>query len=90
MPVYNILEAIEIILDSKIDLAQGITPRIRYKKPNGTIGYFAATIKEGNKVYYKTSALDIPDINNWEFRASIMIGGTEKLGEPVIIKFVTP
>lgn len=87
---FNTSDIIEITLNTGIDLSVGITPRIRWKSPISTTGYFTATIKEGNKLYYKSTNTDFTLPGDWEFRASIVIDADEKLGEPVIKKFVTP
>lgn len=92
MAIYNTGQPIDIKLNTGIDLSSGTSPKIRWKNPSGSTGYWDAAVIQGNKIRYKTSASDIAagQEGNWEFRASIVLDGVPHLGEPVIRKFVTP
>lgn len=62
------------------DLASASVKRILYKKPDGTKGYWEASI-DGTKLYYDlTINYEVDQIDTWEFQAYVVKGGLEGYG----------
>jgi len=68
----------------------GATCSIKYKKPNGVTGKFAATIVDATKGvinYIIASSSDIDKAGVWTFWAYVVFSdGRESAGEPATVK----
>jgi hypothetical protein len=75
-------QSFELRLATGIDLSGATDPKILYTKPNGTEGYFTATV-DGQDLTYTTSNTDIVTRGVWKFQAYCQIGGLNKFGKIV-------
>lgn len=64
-------DTIKIILKTGIDLSGFSDLRIRYRKPDGTTGEWAAEVSLENSTYmeYTTSQSDLDQSGKWTFQA---------------------
>jgi hypothetical protein len=77
-------QKIRIKLETDVTLT-GMTCRIKYKKPDGTTGYFSATIdpSDASKMYYDAPATDTNYIGWWIFWAYYYNSTVVGIGEIV-------
>lgn len=61
-------------LDTSIDLSGAANPRVYYTKPDGTKGYWSASISGQNIEYTFTNA-DLDQEGTWYVQAYCTIGG---------------
>ena len=83
-------QTIRIRLETNQTLT-GLTCWIKYKNPNGTAGYFVATIdpSDASKMYYDMSSVDSNIKGYWKFWAYYFNGTTIiGIGEIVRVQFV--
>lgn len=79
MSLYQTQSLLTLRLSTGMSLAGAANPRILYKKPSGTKGYWAATIDTQDLVYVIANG-DIDQEGNWEFQSYVEIGGKKGFG----------
>ncbi len=78
----------EISLVSHVSLASASNPRIYYTKPDGTTGYWAATIS-GENVIYQVLASGLNMLGVWRLQAYVEVGGLPYHGATVRLKVLS-
>ena len=81
-----------IRLDCVSNITGAINPRIHYKKPDGTSGFWSASIENddetgfGRYVYYQVpSGINVLDqAGDWKFQAHMTVGVWTGYGETVV------
>jgi hypothetical protein len=76
---YFINQIVEIRLDTEISLVGATSPQIRYERPNGTEGAWAATI-QGTELVYTTNSTDLDIPGTWKLQAFVVKNGGNKPG----------
>jgi hypothetical protein len=79
MSVYKTQSLLTINLATGMDLSGASVTRILYKKPNGTKGYWTATVSSQN-LQYVVSNGDIDQEGTWQFQSYIEVGGKKGFG----------
>lgn len=82
MSIYVGQGYLTITLDTGISLAGAASPRIYYKKPDGTEGYWEGTIS-GENISKQLDNDDLDQAGIWQFQAYCTIGGLTAWGEVV-------
>jgi len=80
-------QAFKFVADTKIDLAAGTNPRIYYRKPDLTEGYWTGIVTEETKLY---CTIVEEDIGSWALWAQIEFDIGLAIGEPVRIILYEP
>lgn len=78
-----------ISLDTGRDLSSAVVTKIKYIKPNGIGGEWAASVS-GTSLTYDVSNTDIDVPGTWQFQAYVEIDGEIGRGEIVTQTFQTP
>lgn len=78
-----------IKLNTGIDLSTATETEIHYKKPDGSVGEWVATV-EGEFLVYNVAVEDIDIDGRWRFQTSVVIGGNLLKGEIVSVDIETP
>ncbi|MBU2177766.1 MAG: hypothetical protein KJ556_21950 [Gammaproteobacteria bacterium] len=77
-----------IIITVSDTLTGATLPRIEYKKPLGTEGYWSATIS-GQTIYRDITATENNEYGDWKFQASIIpYGDTERVPCNTVVKSI--
>lgn len=80
-----------VLLDSQSDITAMTTTQIRYKKPDGTIGTWTASITATTKLTYTTTVGDWDQAGTWTFWIYVAgAGGIIFHGEPVTYNIDAP
>jgi len=76
-------DTIRLTLDTKIDLSGYATLQIRYEKPDGTTGCWAATIcpTDNTRMYYDTVIGDLDQAGEWLFQGVALDVGVKLSGK---------
>lgn len=85
-------DIIRIILETNIVLT-GLSTGIKYKKPDGTLGQWAATIdpSDSSKMYYDTVINELDQSGMWQLQAFAHLGVTDRgHGKIVELKVIDP
>lgn len=78
-----------IQLDCHTDVSSGTTPRVLYRKPSGTTGYWSGSVS-GNYVQYNLASNDLNEAGVWTFQAYVVLGGKVAYGDKVTQKVESP
>ncbi len=90
MSVFKIQSLLSITLETNYNaLASASVTRILYKKPNGTTGYWTATVS-GTKLIYNVQNGDIDINGTWKFQSYIEAGGLKGFGSVATQNFDIP
>jgi hypothetical protein len=76
-----------IVLDTGIALAGATVIQIKYLKPDGTTGYWSASIVDSTKVSYTLAANNIDQAGTWAFQSYVEVSGGKWTGETTQIAF---
>jgi len=82
----------KIILETGQDLSAATILRIKYKKPNGTNGYWSATIESNvsnvlaNMFYITVAATDLDQAGKWQLQAYAATPAWTLSGKTVAMK----
>ncbi|GAG54861.1 unnamed protein product [marine sediment metagenome] len=71
----------EIELDLIEDISSATVKKIKYKKPDGTIGEWAGTLVGTTKLKYQTITNDIDQSGNWQLQAYVEMSVWKGHGE---------
>lgn len=85
MSIYKDQSLLTIILETGLSLTTATDPKILYKKPDGTTGFFTATIAR-TKLTYDVQNGDLDQTGVWQLQASVQIGERTGLGDITKIK----
>jgi len=73
MYVYAEVIRLKIILNVGVNIDASTTRQIKYRKPDGTSGYFAATLESSTSISYTTtSTADLNIKGSWKLQAYIV------------------
>ena len=77
---------ITISLDTRVDLSGYGELKIRYKKPSGVVGEWAAQLSYFSNVSYSVSNTSIlNESGDWRLQVYVKLGGKEYLSSTVIM-----
>ena len=65
---------VRIILETKLTLSYGTSPKILYKKPDGTEGNWTATIL-GTTILFDAEQKEIDQVGTWYVHTQVNLGG---------------
>jgi hypothetical protein len=63
--------------------------RIKYRKPNGTTGYFTATHDTVGKQFYYNGSSRIGDVGTWTFWGVVVTSSGEEIPSEPIVKEIS-
>jgi hypothetical protein len=72
-----------ITLETGVDCTSATVKRILWKNPNGTTGYFTATVTNTTALTYQATDTDWTVSGEWQFQAYVEIGGLNAYGDIV-------
>jgi len=73
MYVYSEVIRLKIILNVGVNIDASTTRRIKYRKPDGTSGYWSAAIESSTSISYTTTSIyDLDLKGNWKLQAYII------------------
>jgi hypothetical protein len=70
-------QALELRLDTEIDLTTASAAKVKYKKPDGTAGEWDAGI-QGDELVYETTNADLDKAGRWYVQASVSARGQQE------------
>ena len=82
MPVLFNGQDYKLTLDTGIVLTGATVTRIQYKKPDGTKGFWTATVL-GTTIFYDITAIQNNAAGVWAFQSYVEIGGKIFIGEKI-------
>jgi hypothetical protein len=85
--VYKGQSLLTIKLETGLDISSASVKKINYKKPNGTIGSWVATVDGTTKLSYNVNQGDINQSGKWKMQAFVTIGGKDGYGDSVEVDF---
>lgn len=71
----------DIILDSGSDISSQTSLKIKYRKPDGTVGEWAALVTETNKAKYTTLENDLDLAGIWQMQIYVELPDWSGYGE---------
>lgn len=80
----------KIILDVTQNISDATVLQIKYKKPNGQIGTWAASLESRTKLAYVTNSTDIDVSGDWIIQAYVSTPSWTGLGESIYLKVLDP
>jgi hypothetical protein len=63
--------------------------RIKYRRPNGTTGYFVPTHDTVGKQFYYNSTTRIGDVGDWTFWGVVITTNSEEIASEPIVKYIS-
>ena len=75
-------DSVKFTLNTNIDISGYSDLRIRYRKPDGDVGCWTATLcpSNNNCLYYQTSVGDIDQAGDWTIQALVLDTGVQLTG----------
>lgn len=76
----------QIVLDTETDLSTAVSPKINYRKPDGTTGQWDAIVIETTKLRYYTVDGDLNQVGTYYLQSLANLPGYEEPGETVTMR----
>jgi hypothetical protein len=85
-------DTVKILLNTYIDLTGYSTIRIKYEKPDGTTGYWTASVCPDNSYYimYTTFHSDLNIYGTWKLQGYVAHGGEYLHGKYATLQVLQP
>jgi len=74
-----------IKLDCVNDISGATSPKIHYKKPDGTIGSWTATVVSDRYLQYQITTGQLDQAGKWLFQAGLTVGSWSGYGETAAV-----
>lgn len=90
--IYLNQSSLRILLTTEVDITGASVTQIKYKKPDETIGSWAAVVDDvgAGSIYYDLTGVELDQAGTWTFWAFITFAdGRSAPGEPVKITVYT-
>ena len=87
--IYEGQVGVRIELETSSDLSGATLTEIKYKKPGGDKGVWAATV-DGTKIYYVTTADELDKRGVLQVQAHVTGAGFDLLGETAKVQIYPP
>lgn len=81
---------VQLKLDAGIDISSNTTLRIRYEKPDKTVGFWTATVSDTNFALYTTLEDDLDQGGEWVLQIFIITSSYTAHGQKATLEVIDP
>lgn len=89
--IYTGQTLLTLKLNTGLDISAATVKRLLYKKPSGTVGYWAADSIEANTtLVYSIQTGNINEAGKWSIQAYVELAGKKGYGHPITLQVNEP